>query len=344
MSALKHLACYLKGTAECGIFLTSCSVGTRLQDHWLVKDCALEDPALYNIECYCDSNCNGCKTSRKSTSSGMVFLNGCLVLSLCKSQSTIALSSCEAELLAMTHMTAEAIMVCNLCRFLLKLEGCEVNSALDFIVYTDSSSKAFAQRRGVGRLKHVDLRYLWVQACVRQKLIRLKKVGTQNNVADLNTKNPSMARRRYLFGLRGLSEDQKKITISTTNDNNLNNPKVIRRIALILAGLLVADATSVEQVAGSSWIWMLLATVGFLTMILVWMVPGSRSRSPSPSPRETASEREGIRTVIFLKCLILRLGCCATINSDMEEDEPEREPAGSFLQQQVVSYVYNFGG
>ena len=62
-----------------------------------------------------------------------------------------------------------------------------MNSDLDFIVYTDSSSaKALAQRRGVGRLKHVDLRHLWVQACVRQKLIRLKKVGTQNNVADLN--------------------------------------------------------------------------------------------------------------------------------------------------------------
>ena len=174
----KHLACYFKGTAEYGIFLTSCSAGTRLQDHWSVKDFALEDPAHYNVKCYCDSNWGGCKTSRKSTSSGMVFLNGCLVLSLCKSQSTIALCSCEAELLAVTHMTAEAIMVCNLCRFLLKLEDREVNSDLDFIVYTDSSSaKALAQRRGVGRLKHVDLRHLWVQAYVRQKLIRLKKSG-----------------------------------------------------------------------------------------------------------------------------------------------------------------------
>ena len=314
MPALKHLACYLKGTAEYGIFLTSCSVGTRLQDHWPVKDSALEDPSSYNVECYCDSNWGGCKTSRKSTSSGMVFLNGCLVLSLCKSQSTIALSSCEAELLAMTHMTAEAIMVCNLCRFLLKLEGREVNSELDFIVYTDSSSaKALAQRRGVGRLKHVDLRHLWVQACVRQKLIRLKKVGTQNNVSDLNTKNLSLARRRFLFGLCGLSEDQKKIIISTSNDISLNNPNVIRRIALILAGLPVADATSMDQVAGGSW-WMLLATAGVLLMVLVWMIPGgSRSRSHSP-PEETASQRRRrYQDSSLSKCLILRHGCCNTI-------------------------------
>ena len=150
-------------------------------------------------------------------------------------------------------------MVCNLCRFLLKLEGREVNSDLDFIVYTDSSSaKALAQRRGVGRLKHVDLRHLWVQACVRQKLIRLKKVGTQNNVADLNTKNLSLARRRFLFGLCGLSEDQKKIIISTSNDINLNNPNVIRRIALILAGLpmvdATADGTAIEQLTSSSMV------------------------------------------------------------------------------------------
>ena len=279
MSALKHLASYLKGTSEYGIFLSNCDVGMRLQDHWMVKDSAMDDPSMYNVECYCDSNWGGCKSTRKSTSSGMVFLNGCLVLSLCKSQSTIALSSCEAELLALTHMTAEAIMVCSLCRFLLKLEGREVNSDLDFIVYTDSSSaKALAQRRGVGRLKHVDLRYLWVQACVRQKLIRLKKVNTQNNVADLNTKNLSLVRRRYLFGLCGLSEDQKKITISTTHDINLNNPNVIRRIALILAGLPVASHSG----------WILLATSALLmVMLLVWMVPG-RSRSASP---ETASER-----------------------------------------------------
>ena len=292
MSALKHLACYLKGTAEYGIFLTSCSVGTRLQDHWLVKDSALDDPSSYNVECYCDSNWGGCKTTRKSTSSGMVFLNGCLVLSLCKSQSTIALSSCEAELLAMTHMTAEAIMVCNLCRFLLKLDGREVNPDLDFIVYTDSSSaKALAQRRGVGRLKHVDLRHLWVQACVRQKLIRLKKVGTQNNVADLNTKNLSLARRRFLFGLCGLSEDQKKIIISTSNDINLNNPNVIRRIALILAGLPMvdgaADGTAMEQLTSRSW-WIMLAIPGLVVVaIFLWMMVG-RSRSNSP---ETASQR-----------------------------------------------------
>ncbi len=75
--------------------------------------------------------------------------------------------------MAMTYMTAEAIVVCNVCKFLLGVSRREIDSQMDFIVNTDSSSaKALAQRRGVGRLKHVDLRHLWVQACVRQKVLR----------------------------------------------------------------------------------------------------------------------------------------------------------------------------
>ena len=37
LSALKHLACCLKGMIECGMLLSSCNVGTRLQDNWLEK-------------------------------------------------------------------------------------------------------------------------------------------------------------------------------------------------------------------------------------------------------------------------------------------------------------------
>lgn len=187
----------------------------------------------------------------------------------------------------MTHMTAEAIMVCNLCRFLLKFDGREINSAMDFVVYTDSSS-AKSLAGGVGRLKHVDLRHFWIQSCVRRKLLRLKEVGTKNNVADLNTKNLSTARRQYLFGLCGLSEDQKKITIPTATDINLNNPNVIRRIALILAGLPMAEATSMDDQASGLWMWTLLAGVCLCVAVLVWRVPES---PPGSEPGETVSQR-----------------------------------------------------
>ena len=39
--------------------------------------------------------------------------------------------------MAMTYMTAEAIMVCNVCKFLLGINSREIDSTMDFIVYTD---------------------------------------------------------------------------------------------------------------------------------------------------------------------------------------------------------------
>ena len=100
---------------------------------------------------------------------------------------------------------------------------------------------------------------------VWQKLVRLKKVGTGNNVSDLNTKNLSVARRRYLFGLCGLSENQKKISVTTsaTANPDILNPAVIRRIALILAGLPIGEEVSLREVSAkiSTWsptIWAVL--------------------------------------------------------------------------------------
>lgn len=132
----------------------------------------------------------------KSTTSGMVFLNGNLILSMCKTQATVSLSSCEGELMAMTHMTAEAIMIGSVCRFLLNISDCLTSQEFDFAVYTDSSSaKSIGQRRGVGRLKHLDIRLLWIQRFVKQRFLRLKKIHTVDNVADLNTKNLTSNRR-----------------------------------------------------------------------------------------------------------------------------------------------------
>ena len=57
-------------------------------------------------------------------------------------------------------MTAEAMMISNVCRFLLNISEVGISKEFDFVVFTDSSSaKSIAQRRGVG-LKHLDIRLL----------------------------------------------------------------------------------------------------------------------------------------------------------------------------------------
>ena len=84
-----------------------------------------------------------------------------LIFSACRTQASIALSSCEAELLAGTAAVGDAIQMSNILRFLVGEEKLENSATVTLTLHTDSSSaKAAWQRRGSGRLKHIDTRML----------------------------------------------------------------------------------------------------------------------------------------------------------------------------------------
>ena len=55
-------------------------------------------------------------------------------------------------------------------------------------VHTDSSAaKAVSSRRGLGKLRHIELKYLWVQELVQEKRIAIKKINGPDNPADCLT-------------------------------------------------------------------------------------------------------------------------------------------------------------
>eukprot|EP00435_Cladocopium_sp_Y103_P067204 s1010_g29.t1 len=89
LAALKHLASYLDGTPDDGILLPRTEEGKTLNDFWredeLIADEAmipeLTGNAQFTLEAYSDSSWADCKTTRKSTSSGVICLNGALVMS-----------------------------------------------------------------------------------------------------------------------------------------------------------------------------------------------------------------------------------------------------------------------
>ena len=51
-----------------------------------------------------------------------------------------------------------------------------------------SAAKSFASRRGLGRQRHVDTKYLWLQEEVASSRVRLSKVRGDVNPADVMTK------------------------------------------------------------------------------------------------------------------------------------------------------------
>ena len=110
-----------------------------------------------------------------------------------RAQKATASSSCEAELYALSGTCSEAILIGRLFEF---LTGENVRTE---IRCDSSSARQWSQRRGIGRLKHVDVRLCQLQDWVRENTISIGTVKTVLNVADLNTKKLTYARRAFLM-------------------------------------------------------------------------------------------------------------------------------------------------
>ena len=149
-----------------------------------------------SVDVFSDTDWAGCKATRKSTSGGVACVGCGVVKSWSKTQGSIALSVGEAEYYALVKGAAEAIGM----RSLMADLGVETNVE----VYVDSSTaKSIASRTGIGKIRHMDVRYMWVQERVRRGDIRIRKIPGTENPADALTKPTSLEDFKRL--VRGLN-------------------------------------------------------------------------------------------------------------------------------------------
>ena len=108
-------------------------------------------------------------------------MNGChLIRSLSKTKSNIALSSAEAELYAMATAASDGLGA--------KAVSSDFGTPTDVFLHADASAAiGVAQRKGLGRIRHLDTQALWIQDAVREKRSTLLKVPGAENPADLMT-------------------------------------------------------------------------------------------------------------------------------------------------------------
>ena len=98
-------------------------------------------------------------------------------------QVPIALSSAEAEYYSMVEGAAKAI---GLKAMMEELGFPQVSPVT--LLPDSCAARALAARRGVGRVRHMETRMLWLQAEVRHKRVILGWVPGKDNPADLMTK------------------------------------------------------------------------------------------------------------------------------------------------------------
>ena len=97
-------------------------------------------------------------------------------------QSTVALSSAEAELIALVKGGSEALGARSLLRDF-ESDAC-INLGVDA-----SATIGVVRRNRVGRVRHLDVRYLWLQEKIGTGEFHIRKVLGTENPADLMTKH-----------------------------------------------------------------------------------------------------------------------------------------------------------
>ena len=131
-----------------------------------------------------DSDWGGRTGSRKSTSGGVWMLGAHCIKTWSAAQGAVALSSAEAEFYAMVEAVTRAKGLRSLAS-----EVGFVGIENTVHVGTDSSAaKSFVSRRGLGKMKHLEIRDLWLQKEVREGKVVIRKIPGTENPADLMTK------------------------------------------------------------------------------------------------------------------------------------------------------------
>ena len=104
-----------------------------------------------------------------------------LIKSWSTTQSVIALSSGEAEYYGMVKGASVGLGLQSVLS--------DFNISVSLTLKSDASAAiAIASRRGLGKVRHIEVCQLWLQEKVRKGDIKVVKVGTGENVADALTK------------------------------------------------------------------------------------------------------------------------------------------------------------
>ena len=145
------------------------------------------------LEVFSDSDWAGKKDTRRSTSSGIVCLDGQCIYSFSRNQKSVSLSSGEAEYYAGASAASDSIPAEEAVKFLTR-KSREVHLYMD-----SSAARGITTRQGVGRVKHLQIRTLFLQDLHKQGTISVHPVGTKENTADIGTKPLSAKRIKLLL-------------------------------------------------------------------------------------------------------------------------------------------------
>ncbi|KAH8323147.1 hypothetical protein KR074_006679 [Drosophila pseudoananassae] len=136
------------------------------------------------VHCFVDADWAGDCSDRKSFSGWAFFLAGAAFSWESKKQSIIALSSTEAEYVALSTAAKEAAYVLKL------ISEMGFETAPTLMIYSDNqSAQCLAKNASFhARSKHIDIKYHFIRDLYKKKVIDIEYVPTDNMISDVLTK------------------------------------------------------------------------------------------------------------------------------------------------------------
>ena len=139
-------------------------------------------PHVRSLNAYVDTDFGGCHATRRSTSGGVAMRGSHCIKHLSVTQSTVALSSGEAELGGICRGASIGLGLQSL--------ASDLGISLDLEILTDATAAiGICRRRGLGKIRHLATADLWVQDRLRRGDFKLTKIPGAENPADMLTKH-----------------------------------------------------------------------------------------------------------------------------------------------------------
>ena len=178
--ALKWLLRYLKGT----------------WNHGLVYEKTKQEVHLTG---FVDADYASNKDNRRSTTAYMFMLNDSCICWKAQLQSVVALSTTEAEFMATTEAFKEAVWLQGILQELRQMRD-------KTTIFSDSQSSIHLCKNPVyhEKSKHIDIRLYWIREKIEEGTIKLEKISTDDNPADMGTKVLSVSKFRHCLNLLNL--------------------------------------------------------------------------------------------------------------------------------------------
>ena len=160
------------------------------------------------LTCYADASWASDLDTRRSTTGYLFKLNGNLISWKSQRQTTVALSSTEAEYMGLCAAVQEAIWLKRL------LKELKVYPDATVLIHQDNQGAIALAKNPVfhQRTKHIDIRYHFTREKIEEAEVEICYTSTDKMHADFLTKNLPRAKfERYVMAIKLLQDHQGKV-------------------------------------------------------------------------------------------------------------------------------------